>query len=74
MGMFLIPVFEYDTETAYITSIRARNYTDAQEKCMKHICHKYDLEEPGDWEDFCENILPNTDIVIGAIQDIEEFE
>lgn len=73
MNTYLIPVFDYDTDDVYIATINARNYSNAQEKCIAHVCQKYGIPEPEDWEDFIINVLPETDIVIGELKEINEF-
>lgn len=71
MDTYLIPV--YTGNELFIKSVRGRNFADAKNKIMSTFTQDYDLDLPIDWEDFIE-ILDQSNILIGEISSIEEFE
>lgn len=73
MNTYLIPIFDFDSEYPYIQKIVAKSYSDAKEKVMDFVCNKYDLDYPTDWEEFISDIIPNSNITVGKLSEIEEF-
>lgn len=71
MDTYLVPISS--EKGVEIKSVRARNFNDAQNKIMSLLTQEYDLDLPIDWEDFMD-ILDKSNILIGEISSIEEFE
>lgn len=64
-----------DANEVDIITIKARNYSEAEEKIINKIVNRYDLDvDPLDWDDFLEYLANNTSIYIGEIKEISEFE
>lgn len=56
----------------WIEKVRARNFSDAQQKFINAFTEDYE-DIPSDWEDLITILNTQADIVIGDIYDIEEF-
>ncbi len=76
MNIYLLPI--YDAETAFpdIKSFKAKDLSSAEDKVINYFQAKYNFDGfvEGDWEDFCNYLADQLNIVIGDLYDIEEFE
>ena len=65
---------DYGNGHCWIEKVRARNFSDAQQKFINAFTEDYeDIDIPSDWEDLITILNTQADIVIGDIYDIEEF-
>ena len=72
MTTYLLPC--YGDGHWWIEKVRARNFSDAQQKFINAFTEDYeDIDIPSDWEDLITILNTQADIVIGDIYDIEEF-
>lgn len=73
MNTYLIPIADISSEPdVWIEVIKAKNYSEAKDKLMHKLTNEWDLDVPADWDDF-EIILSRAQVIIGEIQDIDEF-
>lgn len=72
MTTYLLPCA--NAQDCWIEKVRARNFTDAQQKFINAFIEDYeDIDIPSDWEDLIKILNTQADIIIGDIYDIEEF-
>lgn len=72
MTTYLLPC--YGNGQCWIEKVRARNFTDAQQKFINAFIEDCeDIDIPSDWEDLTNILNTQADIIIGDICDIEEF-
>lgn len=58
----------------WIEKIRARNFSDAEQKFIEAFVNDdSEMEVPSDWDDLIRILQIESDIIIGSIYDIEEF-
>ena len=76
MNIYLLPI--YDAETAFpdIKSFKAKDLVSAEGKVINYFQDKYNIEGflDCDWDEFCNYLADQLNIVLGDLYDIEEFE
>lgn len=67
---YLLPC--YQEGDCWIESVNAKSLKDAEDKFIDKFYNEYDFDLADDWNNFIK-LLGDADIVIGTIQDIDEF-
>lgn len=72
MTTYILPC--YSDNYCWIEKVRARNFSDAQQKFINMFAEDCeDIDMPSSWDDLIEILSTQADTVIGDIYDIEEF-
>lgn len=72
MTTYILPC--YSDNYCWIEKVRARNFSDAQQKFINIFTEDWeDIDIPSGWDDLIEILSTQADIIIGDIYDIEEF-
>lgn len=71
MNVYLYPW--HTDDRCSIGKIVARNYKDAEEKLMREMCNKYDVDDTLEFEDFLSQLGDDCGLYIGDIYEIDEF-
>ncbi len=73
MNTYILPIADVSSDPcAWVETTKARSLNEAKDKFMEKAVRDWDIDVPGDWQDFKE-ILRESQIVVGTIADIEEL-
>lgn len=77
MNIYLLPVYDADEGSLEILSFKAKDLSSSEDKVVDYFQNKYNFEGfvgGTDWDDFCNYVTDQLNIVVGDLYDIEEFE
>lgn len=75
MNTYLIPIA--DDNGCHILKVYANGWDDCKIRVMDKYVDKFDdddLSKIDDFEEFCDYLAENYDVIIGDIHELEEFE
>lgn len=77
MNIYLLPIYDADEARPEILKFKTKDLSSAEDKVVDYFQKKYDIDGfvgGEDWDNFCDFMADQLNIVIGDLYDIEEFE
>lgn len=73
MNTYILPCYSLDDSDLWLEKVRARSFTEAEDKFIDLFITDYDIAPPGDYDELAGTMAKDKEIIIGDIYDIEEF-
>ena len=73
MNAYILPCYSLDDGDLWLEKVRARSFTEAEDKFIDLFITDYDIDPPGDYDELTGTMAKDKEIIIGDIYDIEEF-
>lgn len=73
MNTYILPCYSLDDGDLWLEKVRARSFTEAEDKFIDLFITDYDIDPPGDYDGLAGTMAKDKEIIIGDIYDIEEF-
>lgn len=73
MSTYILPCYGLNNGGLWLEKVRARSFTEAEDKFINLFVEDYDIDLPGDYEELGVIMSRDREIIIGDIYDIEEF-
>jgi hypothetical protein len=73
MSTYILPCYGLNNGDLWLEKVRARSFTEAEDKFINLFVEDYDIDPPGDYDELAGTMAKDREIIIGDIYDIEEF-